>query len=230
VLRSRLGSATSGTDLTDAFAVALGDPSATLAYWIDDELGWVSAAGRAASLRPGDIEVTRDTKPVARLRIGAGTDARLATTLLNEASTELDNVRLRAVVAVQLEEVRASRARIVAAQADELLAAAAAGRLVLLTDCWSIPELRSRGARFAPLTAVEGRSFLWAKGPRATLARLLPADPPRESARARAPEPVETRGLRRAPPRERRGSQGLRRPEARPRNARRGAVRPRPIR
>ncbi len=119
VLRSRLGSATSGTDLTDAFAVALGDPSATLAYWIDDELGWVSAAGRAASLRPGDIEVTRDTKPVARLRIGAGTDARLATTLLNEASTELDNVRLRAVVAVQLEEVRASRARIVAAQADE---------------------------------------------------------------------------------------------------------------
>jgi hypothetical protein len=117
-----------------------------------------------------------------------------------------------------------------AAQADELLAAAAAGRLVLLTDCWSIPELRSRGARFAPLTAVEGRSFLWAKGPRATLARLLPADPPRESARARAPEPVETRGLRRAPPRERRGSQGLRRPEARPRNARRGAVRPRPIR
>jgi len=53
------------------------------------------------------------------LRIGPSTDPQLASLLLDEASTELDNVRLRAVISCQLEEVRASRARIVAAQADE---------------------------------------------------------------------------------------------------------------
>lgn len=119
VLRSRLGSTEPETDLTDAFVVALGDPTATLAYWIDDERHWMTADGMSATLEPGDIEVSRDTTPVARLRIGAGTDARLASQLLEEASTELDNVRLRAVIAGQLEEVRASRARIVAAQAVE---------------------------------------------------------------------------------------------------------------
>ena len=119
VLRARLGSATPGTDLTEAFVDALGDPTATLAYWIDAEQQWVTADGRPATLEPGDIEVSRDTSPVARLRLDAATDARLASTLLDEASTELDNVRLRAIVAGQLEEVRASRARIVAAQAVE---------------------------------------------------------------------------------------------------------------
>ncbi len=119
VLRSRLGSTAPGTDLTDAFRDALGDPNASLAYWIDSEQQWVTADGRTATLEPGDIEVSRDASPVARLRVDARTDTRLASTLLDEASTDLDNVRLRAVVAGQLEEVRASRARIVAAQADE---------------------------------------------------------------------------------------------------------------
>jgi len=119
VLRSRLGSTTPEGDLSGAFGDALGDPTATLAYWIDGEKRWTTSDGRAATLQPGDIEISQDASPVARLRIAATTDAHLASTLLEEASTELDNIRLRAVVAGQLEEVRASRTRIVAAQAVE---------------------------------------------------------------------------------------------------------------
>lgn len=119
VLRSRLASPAQEPDLTEVFVDALGDPTATLAYWIDDERLWMTADGRSATLEPGDLEVTRDSTPIARLRIGPSTDPQLASLLLDEASTELDNVRLRAVISCQLEEVRASRARIVAAQADE---------------------------------------------------------------------------------------------------------------
>ena len=54
-----------------------------------------------------------------RIHIGVDTDRRMSEELAGDAISELDNVRLRAEVALQLVEVRESRARIIAAQADE---------------------------------------------------------------------------------------------------------------
>ena len=54
VLRSRLASPAQEPDLTEVFVDALGDPTATLAYWIDDERLWMTADGRSAT-RPASM-------------------------------------------------------------------------------------------------------------------------------------------------------------------------------
>lgn len=80
----------------------------------------MTADGLAAEATSDDILVHRDGDSVARLRCDRGiVDRALATELLTESLSELDNIRLRAAVALQLEEVRVSRARIVSAQSDE---------------------------------------------------------------------------------------------------------------
>jgi signal transduction histidine kinase len=80
----------------------------------------VVTAGQPADATSDDIVVQRNGEPVARLRHDrAVVDRALATELLTESLSELDNIRLRAAVALQLEEVRDSRARIVSAQSDE---------------------------------------------------------------------------------------------------------------
>ena len=99
---------------------ALHDPTLSVAYWMPARNQWVSDAGRPATIEVGDIEIARNDEAVARIRIDRATvDSRLAIELATEALPELDNVRLRAEVALQLEDVRESRARIVAAEASE---------------------------------------------------------------------------------------------------------------
>ncbi len=98
---------------------ALHDPTVRIGYWLADRDLWVTDDGRTTNVGDDDIEIVRNDTPVARLRVGAGTDRRLATQLASEAVSELDNVRLRAEIALQLVEVRESRARIIVAQADE---------------------------------------------------------------------------------------------------------------
>jgi signal transduction histidine kinase len=107
-------------DITAALARALGDPSLVVAFPVDG--GHVDSRGRHVTLPPpGDPRIItpvgdpaaplallihdrtlRDEPP---LLLAAGSAARLA----------LENARLHAQVRAQLEEVRASRARIVAA-------------------------------------------------------------------------------------------------------------------
>jgi signal transduction histidine kinase len=120
LVRDHVRASVPARSIEATLADALGDPTVTVAYWIAAHRQWVSAGGQPATIDTGDIEVSRDDEPVARIRADPTVvDSRLAHELAAEALPELDNVRLRAEVALQLEEVRDSRARIVAAQAVE---------------------------------------------------------------------------------------------------------------
>jgi signal transduction histidine kinase len=120
LVREHLSEAHPSRTLEATLAMALHDSSLDVAYWLPEQGHWSTADGVAATLEPGDIEVSRDGTPVARLRLGdVNVDTRLASELAQDASAELDNIRLRAELAAQLTEVRDSRARIVAAQATE---------------------------------------------------------------------------------------------------------------
>jgi signal transduction histidine kinase len=104
-----------------ALAKALGDPGLQVAYWLPDEEGYVGADGREVRTAPGPgrtVTVLEDGgHPVAALVHdrslldepdlvrAAGAAARLA----------LENARLQAELRARLEQVRASRARIVLA-------------------------------------------------------------------------------------------------------------------
>jgi signal transduction histidine kinase len=110
----------------DALARALGDPSLELALWLPERRTYVDAEGREVTLPepasgravtvlgPADAPVAalvHDSVLLERrgLLTAAGAAARLA----------LENERLQAELRVQLAELRASRARIVAAGDDE---------------------------------------------------------------------------------------------------------------
>lgn len=105
--------------IEETLSDALHDRDVRIAYWLADRGVWVNDAGQPATVGDDDIELARHGTTVARIRIGAETDRRLGAELAGEAISELDNVRLRAEVALQLVEVRRSRARIIAAQAEE---------------------------------------------------------------------------------------------------------------
>ena len=105
--------------LEETLGDALHDPSLRIGYWLSDRGLWVTDDGRSTRVSDDDIEIARNNIAVARLRVGPGIDRRIAAQLAGDAVSELDNVRLRAEVALQLVEVRESRGRIVAAQAAE---------------------------------------------------------------------------------------------------------------
>ncbi|MCC6783535.1 MAG: hypothetical protein IT457_11900, partial [Planctomycetes bacterium] len=99
---------------------ALRDPSIDVAYWIDDRARWVAEDGRPIDAGRTAIEVRRRGVPVAAVSYDAARiDQHLVETAAAEARPELENTRLRAAIALQLVEVRESRARIVAAQLAE---------------------------------------------------------------------------------------------------------------
>ncbi len=103
-----------------ALREAVADPSLAVSYWIDDRSRWAAEDGRA--LQPGRtaIEVVRRGLPIAFVSYDpARLDQRLVEAAAAEARPELENARLRAAIALQLLEVRESRARIVAAQLAE---------------------------------------------------------------------------------------------------------------
>ncbi len=120
LIADHLRAPTPGRSIDATLAMALADPTLTVAYWIDTCNEWVSASGQQITTSPDDIEVSRDGEPVARVHIDPNAaDVPLAVELAGAAIKELDTVRLRAAVAVQLEDVRDSRARLVSAQTDE---------------------------------------------------------------------------------------------------------------
>jgi signal transduction histidine kinase len=120
LVREHLTAAHPPRSLEETLAAALHAPELTVAYWLPEQNRWATAEGQEADLRPGDIEVSRADAPVARLRLGVDhPDVRLARDLATEAVSELDNIRLRAELAAQLDEVRRSRERIVLAQTAE---------------------------------------------------------------------------------------------------------------
>jgi len=97
---------------------ALQAPELRVAYWVDNRSQWVSEDGRVASVDENALTIERGGRVVATID-GVAADDPVVRAVIDEARPELDNAGLRAAIAVQLEEVRASRERIAEAQIDE---------------------------------------------------------------------------------------------------------------
>jgi signal transduction histidine kinase len=119
-LAVQLGEALPPGRLEQVLARALHDPTLQLAYWLPDRRAFVDAAGRLVELPAagGDRTVTilrHDGDPVAAMLHDAALDddPALVRAVAATARMTIENERLQAEVRAQLEEVRASRARIV---------------------------------------------------------------------------------------------------------------------
>jgi len=112
--------------LRDALARALGDPSLDLAYWLPGSGSYVDAAGRPVSL-PAEgagrtvSRVESAGEPVAALihDPALDEDPELVAGVGAAAALALANERLQAELRAKVEELRASRARIVQAGDEE---------------------------------------------------------------------------------------------------------------
>ena len=107
--------------LEQALARVLHDPTVQLVYWLPDRQAFVDAAGRPVELPPegGDRAVTvlrhdGDTAAALVHDAALGDEPELVQAVAATARLAIENQRLQAEVRAQLEEVRASRARIVA--------------------------------------------------------------------------------------------------------------------
>jgi signal transduction histidine kinase len=114
-LVAELGAARSSRGVRDALVRALGEPDLVLMYPI--ETGWIDSDGEPVVL-PRTSAVTRlmaDGKPLAAIahRPQALDDPELVVEIARAARPALDRERLEAEIRAQLQELRASRARIV---------------------------------------------------------------------------------------------------------------------
>jgi len=117
-----LGTAGAGTDLREALARTLGDPSLQLAYWFPAERCYVDGAGSPVRLPVDDADrratlVERDGQPIAALLHDPflDNDIGLVQSVCAAASLALENERLQAELRARLVELQASRARLVGA-------------------------------------------------------------------------------------------------------------------
>jgi signal transduction histidine kinase len=112
--------------LRDALAEALGDPSLEIAYWLPDRQRYADAAGRACEV-PGDdssrtvTSVERDGQRIAAVVTDADLveEGELVRALGGALALTMENERLAAELRARVEELRASRARIVRAGDEE---------------------------------------------------------------------------------------------------------------
>jgi signal transduction histidine kinase len=117
-LIGRLGQAPGPDELRAALATALGDPSLSLAYWLPESERFVDAGGRPVELPDGRwTEVQRAGERIAAIVHDASTadDPQLVRAAGAAAALALENQRLSAELRARIEELRASRARIVEA-------------------------------------------------------------------------------------------------------------------
>jgi signal transduction histidine kinase len=106
--------------LRDALADALGDPSLELAYWLPRQERYVDAAGRPVELPAGDsgrtwTQVEHEGRRVAAIVYDASlaNEQDLIRAAGAAAALTLENDRLDAELRARVEELRASRARLV---------------------------------------------------------------------------------------------------------------------
>jgi signal transduction histidine kinase len=119
----RLQHAPARGELREALSLALRDPSIEIAYWLPEKEQYVGPDGRPYELPHPDgrravAEIEQDGRPVAALVHDA--------TLLDQpgliqsvgaaAALALENERLHAELRAQIEEVRASRVRLITAE------------------------------------------------------------------------------------------------------------------
>ena len=112
-------------DLRDALARALRDPSLTLAYWLPDYRSYTDLDGRPMELpaEPGRATtlIERDGARVAALVHDPALldEPELLASVTAAAGIALENARLHAELRARLEELRGSRARVIAAGQSE---------------------------------------------------------------------------------------------------------------
>jgi signal transduction histidine kinase len=111
-----------GTDLRQALARTLGDPSLELAFWFPAERCYVDGDGAPVRLPEGDggrsaTLVERDGQPIAALLHDPflDNDVELVHSVCAAASLALENERLQAELRARLVDLQASRARLVGA-------------------------------------------------------------------------------------------------------------------
>ncbi len=154
-----LGEAAPAQGLQEGLARALGDPSLELAYWIPSSARYVTAGGAPVELAaPGAGRsvalIERGGRHVGALLYDSALrdDPGLVDAVAAAAGLAMENERLHAEVLVRLEEVRASRRRIVAAadsarrQVERDLHDGAQQRLVALTLAVGMARARLEGA------------------------------------------------------------------------------------
>jgi signal transduction histidine kinase len=122
----QLGERVAPGSLRDSIARALGDASLEVAYWLPESASYADAAGHPVSLPAGEGD--RAVTPVERggVRVaalihdpGLGEDPELLQAVVAAAGLALENERLQAELRAKLEELRASRSRIVQAGDSE---------------------------------------------------------------------------------------------------------------
>jgi signal transduction histidine kinase len=141
-----LGETRSGT-LRDALARALGDPTLDVGYWLPEQSAYVDASGRRLELpqENGNRRVTRierNGQPLAALVHDRSVldDPGLVEAVAAAARLAAANARLQAEVRAQVDEVAASRRRLVHAgdeerrRLEERLREGAERRLTTLLD------------------------------------------------------------------------------------------------
>jgi signal transduction histidine kinase len=108
--------------LRERLAAALGDPSLAVGYWIPEEAGYFDDAGRPLELPEEgsgrEVTFARDgDEPVAALVNDAGVlqDRELVDSVAAAARIAVSNVRLQTEIRRQVQEIEASRRRIVEA-------------------------------------------------------------------------------------------------------------------
>jgi signal transduction histidine kinase len=116
-----LGEAPEPGRVRDALARALGDPQLRLAYWVPERNGFVDADGRPVEPSPAATIVERSGRRVAALEHDPALAAQpeLLEAVAAAAALALENERLNAELRARLEDLRASRARIVEAAETE---------------------------------------------------------------------------------------------------------------
>jgi signal transduction histidine kinase len=118
MLRAHVASPDPSTTVEHVLRDALRDQDLAVSYWVPDKQVWVTGDGRPALTPVRALTVRRGGRMVARVS-SVALEAELVDAVLREAEPELDNAGLRAAVALQLEDVRASRQRLATAQLDE---------------------------------------------------------------------------------------------------------------
>jgi signal transduction histidine kinase len=113
------------TELRDALARTLRDPSLTLAYWLPDFGAYADLDGRPVEVPSSDGRATktieRDGARVAALLYdpALADEPELLDAVGAAAGIALENARLQAELAARLEEVKGSRARVLEAGQNE---------------------------------------------------------------------------------------------------------------
>jgi signal transduction histidine kinase len=114
------------SSLRDSIATALGDTSLTVAYWLPQQHAYVDADGRQVEMpEPGSgrvaTRIERGGEPLAAVihDEALAEEQELVRAVGGAAALTLENERLSAELRARIEELRASRARIVRAGDEE---------------------------------------------------------------------------------------------------------------